>query len=263
MTIIRAFLITFLLIFIANFIHLVFLYTIYLFDNYGDYFSIINATSVIISYLTGYLLVFKFFWDEKIRINKILKIKEIDDHILYNIVLIVIGLHLFDKPLLDMENIFNYFFNSELKSPKQDLNNLDGHFLIRSISILFIAPVFEELFFRRFLFKKLSEKYSLRISLVISSVLFSLFHWETPHNLIPTFLFGIISGIVFISTKRIAYSILLHFLFNFLIQLFFISDFPLDYYFDHLRYNSIYWIICLFGGVLVYAGTIRIIKRHN
>ncbi|MBS3738464.1 MAG: CPBP family intramembrane metalloprotease [Psychroflexus sp.] len=54
----------------------------------------------------------------------------------------------------------------------------------------------------------------MNISIVLSSLLFSLIHWEKLNNLIPTLLFGIISGLIFIKTQRIVYSILMHFLFN-------------------------------------------------
>jgi membrane protease YdiL (CAAX protease family) len=128
---------------------------------------------------------------------------------------------------------------------------------------LIIAPVLEELFFRKFLLNKLLEKYSLVTSIIVSSLLFSLIHIETPKNLFPTLLFGILGGLIYIKTRRIAYPILFHFLYNLFIQLLRISSFPLDAYLDGLRFNVSYWLIALLGAILASAGIYRILKMKN
>src|SRR5688572_21600927 len=46
------------------------------------------------------------------------------------------------------------------------------------LTSMFIAPTFEEIFFRGFLFKGFRQKYGWKIALVVSSIIFSLFHGQ-------------------------------------------------------------------------------------
>lgn len=260
MSILKAFLLTLLLIILYSVFQIGLIYGTYLFEIDGEYFVIWNATANIISFFFAYYLIFKFFWTEKINFNEVLNFRRINDNILFYIVLMVIGLHLFNKPFWNIENIWQYFKYSELDPVIREPDELNLYFLIRSLSILIIAPVFEEIFFRKFLISKLTEKHSLVTSIIVSSILFSLIHIETPKNIFPTFICGIISGLLFIKTGRIAYPILFHFLYNLIIQLLRVSYFPLDTFLDSLEFNLVYWSIALLGAILTSGGIYRIFK---
>jgi len=263
MSILKAFLLTLLLIILYSVLQIGLIYGAYLFESYGEFLTVWNAASNIISVFVAYYLILNFFWSEKINFNEALNFRRINDNILFYIVLIVIGLHLFNKPFWNIEDLWRYFKYSEFNPIIREPDELNLYFIIRSISILIIAPVLEELFFRKFLLTKLIEKYSLVTSIVVSSLLFSLIHIETPNNLFPTFIFGVASGLLFIKTRRIAYPILFHFLYNLVIQLLQVSYFPLDAYLDSLKFNVSYWLIALIGAILASFGIYRLLKMKD
>jgi uncharacterized protein len=92
------------------------------------------------------------------------------------------------------------------------LDQIDS-LMIFAIATMFIAPVFEEIFFRGFLFKGFRQKYGWKVALLISAAIFSLFHGQVA-TLIPTFLLGSLFAYLYQRTESIFPSMILHFLFN-------------------------------------------------
>lgn len=258
MSILKAFLISILLMLIYSIIQVVLIYPAGLLIEDFKLLSIWNAFANIISSLVSYLIIFKIFWSYKLNFKEFSDLKKIDDNMLFYIVLIALGLYLINKPLWNILDIWKYYNYSELNLSEIEPQKIDIYFILRSLSILIVSPILEELFFRKFLISKLLEKNNLVISIILSSLLFSLIHIESFNNLLPTFIFGVISGLIFIKTKRIIYTIILHFLYNLIIQLLRVSDFPLDVYLNSLEFNSTYWIFIIFGAALVSFGIYRI-----
>lgn len=85
-----------------------------------------------------------------------------------------------------------------------------GMFVLASIVV---APIFEEIFFRGFLFKGFRQKYGWKIALIVSSLIFSLFHGQVA-TLIPTFLLGSLFAYIYQRTESIFPSIIMHFMVN-------------------------------------------------
>ena len=81
------------------------------------------------------------------------------------------------------------------------------------LTSMFIAPTFEEIFFRGFLFKGFRQKYGWKIALVVSSIIFSLFHGQIA-TLIPTFLLGSLFAYLYQRTESIFPGMILHFIIN-------------------------------------------------
>ncbi len=96
------------------------------------------------------------------------------------------------------------------------------------ISILF-APIYEEVIFRGLILIGLTRFYSVRNSIIISSLLFGLWHFkniffipapELIHQILYTaFIFGPIVAWITIKTKSIWPAMILHYLNNILIPL--------------------------------------------
>ena len=82
-----------------------------------------------------------------------------------------------------------------------------------AFSSMILAPICEELFFRGFLFKGFSTKYGWKISLVLSSLIFSIFHGQVA-TLIPTFLLGALFAYLYQRTQSLFPSMILHFAVN-------------------------------------------------
>jgi membrane protease YdiL (CAAX protease family) len=114
-------------------------------------------------------------------------------------VLIVIGFQL-------LVNVpFTYFVGS---------TNWESNF---SFSFLFmvviIAPILEELMFRGVLLRALLSKYSDKVSILISSILFALIHIH-PVQMFGALFFGLYFGYIFVKTKSLTTVVILHLIAN-------------------------------------------------
>lgn len=219
------------------------------------YFGIISQISIVIAYLIVFFLSYKIVFNFEKGIEKAKVIKP--EFILY-LILIAIGLEFFDQPLFDFNKIYDYFSGIELK-PFEFSESSNISILYRGISVLIIAPIFEELFFRKFLFGEVLKKHSLTTSILVSSICFSIIHLPSYRNLLPTFIFGIITCIIYNKTKNIFYTIILHFLTN--LSCLLLMSYGKSYYewVYELNYNFTYWLLFIFGIGLLYIG----IKKTN
>ncbi|GGE75014.1 CPBP family intramembrane glutamic endopeptidase [Priestia taiwanensis] len=82
--------------------------------------------------------------------------------------------------------------------------------------IVILAPIVEEVIFRGFLLHRLSYKFGMVKAVIISSVLFGLFHF----NLFGSITFALVCAILYIKTKNLLVPILAHMLNNFLAFMF-------------------------------------------
>ena len=92
------------------------------------------------------------------------------------------------------------------------LNQIDS-LVVFAIATMLVAPTVEEIFFRGFLFKGFREKYGWKVALVLSSVIFSLFHGQIA-TLIPTFLLGALFSYMVQRTESVLPGMILHFIIN-------------------------------------------------
>lgn len=104
------------------------------------------------------------------------------------ILFIVIGTNILDEP-----------FNMDIQK----------YTLIAILWTITIPPIWEELFFRKFLYTKLKNKFNMKRAIFISSLLFGLMHFNI---IIMIFAYGVgvISCKIYDKTGEIKYSILFH-----------------------------------------------------
>ncbi|WP_025744109.1 CPBP family intramembrane glutamic endopeptidase [Aquimarina pacifica] len=223
-------------------------------DNLIHYFGITGRIPTVIAYFIVFFLSYRAVFN----FNKgIEKMKGIKPEFLLYLILIAIGLEFFDRPLFDFSKIYDYLSGTELK-PFEFSKSSNLSVLYRGISVLIIAPIFEELFFRKFLFGKVLKKHSLTLSIIVSSICFSLIHLPSYRNLLPTFIFGIIACLIYNKTNNIFYTIILHFLTN-LSWLLLMSYGKYYYQWSYgLNYNFVYWLLFIFGIGLSYIGIKKI-----
>lgn len=102
---------------------------------------------------------------------------------------------------------------SEIANPVQQLiDSADIWFNLIVISI--IAPIFEEIFFRKMLVDR-SIRYGARVSIILSAVIFAFFHGNL-NQFFYAFLMGGFFAYVYIRTGKITYTIILHIIVNFM-----------------------------------------------
>lgn len=223
-------------------------------DSLIHYFGITSRIPTVIAYLIVFFLSYKTIFNFN---NGIEKVKRIQPDIILYLILIAIGLEFFDRPLFDFSKIYDYFSGVELK-PFEFSESTNLSIIYRGISVLIIAPILEELFFRKFLFAEVLKKYSLTVSILVSSICFSVIHLPSYRNLLPTFIFGIIACLIYNKTRNIFHTIILHFLSN-LSWLLLVSYGKPYYEWSYgLNYNFIYWLLFIFGIVLTYIGIKKI-----
>lgn len=99
----------------------------------------------------------------------------------------------------------------DVTNPVQELlNSTDIWLNLLLISI--IGPVFEEFFFRKLLIDR-TIKYGVKISILLSALMFGLFHGNL-NQFFYAFLMGGFLAYVYIKTGRLIYPILLHIIIN-------------------------------------------------
>lgn len=81
------------------------------------------------------------------------------------------------------------------------------------ISFVIVGPIHEELFFRGVVFRSLRDRYSLRGAVLISTTVFTLFHFH-PGLFISSFILGLFLVYVYYKWNNLLYSIILHMLIN-------------------------------------------------
>lgn len=216
-----------------------------------------------LSSIMAYTLIFYFFWKPKPDFSTILEIKGLNLDLVPYLALIVIGYGFVGQPFWDYNRLIEYYQNSSLEPSTRSFRVPDLQYAYFLIGTLFVAPIFEELFFRKFLFLKLLEKYKLHWAITISSICFSAIHFETPGNLIPSLIFGLLSCLIYFKTKKISYSILLHFINNLCITLFNTYGESFFNWLDNLKYDLFYWGLFIFGILIIILGMKKITTANK
>lgn len=211
-----------------------------------------------LSSVMAYLLIFYFFWKPKPDFSSFLDTDGLTIKRIGYLALIAVGLGLAGQPFWDYDRLIEYFQDSSFEPYTRQFGEIDLHYFYSLIGALVIAPIFEELFFREFLFSKLLEKNKLYIAIIISSICFSAIHFETIGNLIPSFTFGVVSCLTYFKTKKISYSILLHFINNLFATTTNIYGESYYTWLDGLRYDLVYWLLFIVGVLVTILGIKKI-----
>ena len=176
--------------------------------------------------------------------------------------IIALGLGFVCQPIIDFNRIIDFYLNSEIK-PHYKFSGFSTLFIYTRASSILFAPIFEELFFRKFLFSKLLEKNKIWVAILISSLCFSAIHFPTPNSLIPTFIWGVVSCIIYLKTKNIIYLIIIHFLNNLCSMLYAIFGTPFYDWVYGLNFDFMYWALFIFGILITILGVKKITIANN
>jgi membrane protease YdiL (CAAX protease family) len=89
---------------------------------------------------------------------------------------------------------------------------------ISSISIVLVAPIIEEFYFRKILYTVLRENFNIFISIIFSSLYFGFVH-QNIYAFPTLFILGIVLSLIIVLTKSWIYCVFGHSLFNVLMLL--------------------------------------------
>lgn len=101
---------------------------------------------------------------------------------------------------------------NEVIDPIESLIN-NSSIYINLIVISILAPIFEEIFFRKLLIDR-TIKYGAKLSILLSALMFGLFHGNLS-QFFYAFILGLFFSYVYIKTGKIIYTIILHAFVNF------------------------------------------------
>lgn len=223
----------------------------FIITKYPVFFEALETITYLISFLLFFLLNKKF---------KILNTRKGENRNYYNI-LVVLGLGVFYFLFSDIVFNYKYLFEKNIEKPiikSFDYSIVQNLFI--SLNTLVLAPILEEYVFRRTILNSLLKKKGVVISILFSSLLFSLIHINfypfsfSVTNFINANLLGLLLGIVYYR-YGFFYSILLHFIFNLFVL---ITNRNSSKYWDiliELNFGLSYWLIILFSLALIFILT--------
>ncbi len=113
---------------------------------------------------------------------------------------------------LGITALIGHTMTTKVINPIEQLIN-STNIYINIIIISIVAPIFEEILFRKFLIDR-TIKYGAKLSILLSALLFALFHGNLS-QFFYAFLIGAFFAYIYIKTGKIIYSIMLHAFVNF------------------------------------------------
>lgn len=213
-----------------------------------------------LSLITGLIFLWFFFIKKNIDFT-IEKNEKLNVSIFLILIFIFFGFYFSEKPFYNFYyDVFNhqkFEYKNWLWKDIFHLFNIAD--IIRGI---IVAPIFEELFFRKFIFSKMLNKYNLWTSIVFSSFCFALIHLPNYRQAIGSIFFGILVCYIFYKTRNIYYSIFFHFIYNF--SHYFLKFFGAEFnnFFNTIKYNFTYWCIVVLGITFLIYG-LKLINQKN
>lgn len=118
--------------------------------------------------------------------------------------------------IMSLSFLLNYILINliGLKNESNILGKLDFGGILMIITVVIIAPIFEEIIFRFAIIEKIKTKYSDIIAITLSSVIFALIHSYGLLGSISIFIMFIIIAYIYVRTKNLIYPIVIHFVNN-------------------------------------------------
>ena len=170
-------------------------------------------------------------------------------------IMAAVGLSVFINQLLNIiDSIVN--LNEVFPNYEEIIQSIMGGSIIMTfISVVILAPIFEEVLFRGIILRRLSRAYSITATVVIQAVLFGILHFNMLQFLYATVL-GLFLGFIVIWTDSLYAGIIIHMIFNG-------SSFIIDNILRALNVNIMSTIIVLIIGMMITGFAIFSIHRSK
>lgn len=179
------------------------------------------------------LFAFSFINDlkkkDKINIKEYFNIKNLNICILFKYLFLSFTIRIILEQIVE----FMSFTTTNIQIPS-NIFEIAFEFITTCI----FAPIFEEIIFRFGLYKKINKKLNIILSMIITSVIFTIAHFYNIDGSIILIVISLVWNYSFYKTDNLIYPILLHFFHN----IYALSD--------NLLGVSNYWYILLFISIL-------------
>lgn len=207
--------------------------------------SVLRYILPFLSTVVAYGLIWVFLIKGRYKVFSSSDFSQIQERLWIPILLIILGLQLVNQSFLD---VYHQFFFPEYENLIRHVrNDWSVPAILSSVVAIFMAPVLEELLFRKVIFGNLLKKNSFLISMLVSSFYFAIIHFPMYGKMLPVFILGCTSAFVYYKTGKLFYSILLHFANNFISM--FTDVFYPDFWdnLHRLHFGFAYWAVILVG----------------
>lgn len=168
---------------------------------------------------------------DNIRINKYLNIKNINIVVLFKYLFLSFIIRIILERLL-------IYIPIAITSVRIPLNILE--IIVELITTCIFAPIFEEIIFRFWMYKKINKKFNICISIILTSIIFAILHGYRYDGLIILSGISLIWNYAFYKHENLIYPILLHSIHN----IYAVSNKIFDY--------NKYWYILLIVNIIGY-----------
>ena len=216
------------------------------------FFALIETAigSLVLSLFMDALIVLIFFAFNRKKDNKIIS-KPKTKKILFYILLAIICYLVLYPIVVSFNSIIHKFF------PARDLTYelTTANYFISLIPMVILPAIAEELLYRGLIFKGL-QKAGNTFAIIVSAIMFSLFHLSLEQTIYPI-LMGLIFAVIMCYENNIIYCITLHLTNNFLALT--LKYFNIDLSFNHWTYYLIA-IFCLIAFITIITFIIKKLK---
>lgn len=208
-----------------------------------------------------FLILFWIFRVEKVELNMA---KEFSSFASAKIVLVVcvlaICIKALDHPIYHFTEIVDRNSTNviALSDNTQPYNILVPRFL----AIVILAPLIEELFFRKYLFSSLGQRYGFFIAMSTSTILFALYHAPNWNAMVSSVLLGVTSSCLLYLTGAILFCVLVHIVVNLLWFLMSTYNNPIVNLTRDLNYGIYYWVV-IFSSVFILLLSLFYLRRRK
>lgn len=174
--------------------------------------TLLLTSSLIIDFVTIFIAVRLFNVDLNEQLNKI----RLTRTLLFSLLAILIFILI--PPLVNPIDFFEKIVNHKITAHQLDfmiLKTPDFFNLFYFFLMVIVTPIIEEILYRGIIFNLFLKKYSVIISITLSSLIFALIHLKFI-GIGYLFLYGLLFGFAYYKTKSLFTPILLHVLINFM-----------------------------------------------
>lgn len=228
-----------------------------------DFFYRLNDNYIFFLDTVVYVFLFLFLWifhmffykgraftvGNKATVKKCLKV-----------VFLIVLLRIVRDPIINFDYVF---FDKEFPIEFYKYSTIE--FIANLINVVLLASIYEEIFFRKIIIDFFLKKDKIIQGILYSSLLFSLIHFNFYHfesslnSVASSFIFGLVSGYIYIKTRNVLYPIIAHITANFIWLLIGID---IEQYWNVIKYFNfgiIYWLTI--GACII--GVFSILKKIN
>lgn len=196
------------------------------------------------------IIILCFFFFSKNKNNKIMTKPTVKKLCFYILISLLCFVTLFPVVTVVNSLIYNFFPKRSLTYPLTTSN-----YFISLISMVILPAVAEELLFRGLIFKGL-QKGGNTFAIIISSLMFALFHLSLEQTIYPI-LMGLVFAVIMCYENNIIYCITVHLTNNFI-------TLTLQYFNILLAFNHwSYYIIALIAAIIFITVLILAIKKFT